>query len=77
MFAGPQKQVLRAGDRVRGDAHLVPKLLGAESLLSTPVASAQTGVSKNRGTPKSSILMGFFHYKPSILGVFPLFLGNI
>ena len=22
MFAGPQKQVLRAGDRVRGEAHL-------------------------------------------------------
>ena len=26
------------------------------------------GVSKNRGTPKSSILIGIFHYKPSILG---------
>ena len=26
------------------------------------------GVSKNRGTPKSSILIGFFLYKPSILG---------
>ena len=26
------------------------------------------GVSKNRGTPKSSILIGFFHHKPSILG---------
>ena len=25
-------------------------------------------VSKNRGTPKSSILIGVFHYKPSILG---------
>ena len=24
-------------------------------------------VSENRGTPKSSILTGFFHYKPSIL----------
>ena len=23
---------------------------------------------KNKGTPKSSILIGFFHYKPSILG---------
>ena len=33
------------------------------------------GVSKNRGTPKSSILIGFswvFHYKPSILG-YPYF----
>ena len=30
------------------------------------------GISKNRGTPKSSILMGFFHYKPSILG-YPYF----
>ena len=26
------------------------------------------GVSKNRGTPKSSNLIGFSHYKPSILG---------
>ena len=32
------------------------------------------GVSKNRGTPKSSILIGFYHYKPSILG-YPYF-GN-
>ena len=36
------------------------------------------GVSKNRGTPKSSILIGFGTiiniYKPSISGVFPLFL---
>ena len=32
------------------------------------------GVSKNRGTPKSSILIGVFHYKPSILG-YPYF-GN-
>ena len=30
-------------------------------------------VSENNGTPKSSILIGFFNYKPSILGV-PLFL---
>ena len=30
------------------------------------------GVSKNRGTPKSSILIGVFHYKPSILG-YPYF----
>ena len=30
-------------------------------------------VSKNSGIPKSSILIGGFHYKPSILGV-PLFL---
>ena len=32
------------------------------------------GVSENRGTPKSSILIRFFHYKPSILG-YPYF-GN-
>ena len=34
------------------------------------------GVSKNRGTPKSSILIHFkrvFHYKPSILGAHPYF----
>ena len=30
------------------------------------------GVSKNSGTPRSSILIGFFHYKPSILG-YPYF----
>ena len=30
------------------------------------------GVSKNRGTPKSSILIRVFHYKPSILG-YPCF----
>ena len=29
-------------------------------------------VSENSGTPKSSILIGFFHYKPSILG-YPYF----
>ena len=36
------------------------------------------GVSKNGGTPKSSILTGFsiINYKPSIFGV-ALFLGNI
>ena len=26
--------------------------------------------------PKSSILIGFFHYKPSILGFLPLFFGK-
>ena len=31
-----------------------------------------SGVSKNNGIPKSSILIGFFHYKPSILG-YPYF----
>ena len=33
-------------------------------------------VSKTRGAPKSSILIGFsiINYKPSILGVIPLFL---
>ena len=35
------------------------------------------GVSKNNGTPKSSILIGFsMKFSPSILGVFPLFLRN-
>ena len=29
-------------------------------------------VSENNGTPKTSILIGFFHYKPSILG-YPYF----
>ena len=29
-------------------------------------------VSENNGTPKSSVLIGFFHYKPSILG-YPYF----
>ena len=37
----------------------------------------QMGVSKNNGTPKSSILIGFFHYRPSILGVSPPIFGNI
>ena len=32
------------------------------------------GVSKNRGIPKSSHFNRVFHYKPSILGFFPLFL---
>ena len=32
------------------------------------------GVSKNNGTPKSSNFNRVFHYKPSILGGFPLFL---
>ena len=36
--------------------------------------SSHMDVSEKRGTPKSSILIGFYHYKPSILGVFPLFL---
>ncbi len=31
-------------------------------------------VSKNNGTPKSFHFNMGFHYKPSILGVFPLFL---
>ena len=30
-------------------------------------------VSENTGTPKSSILIGVFHYKPSILGAHPYF----
>ena len=28
----------------------------------------EVSVSENSGTPKSSILIGVFHYKPSILG---------
>ena len=34
--------------------------------------SVDMGVSKSSGTPKSSILVGFSHYKPSILG-YPYF----
>ena len=39
-------------------------------------AACELDVSKNNGTPKSSILIGFsiINYKPSILGVLPLFL---
>jgi len=36
------------------------------------VVSCKLGVSKNSGTPKSSILIGFSIYKPSILG-YPYF----
>ena len=36
--------------------------------------SSHMDVSEKRGTPTSSILIRFYHYKPSILGVFPLFL---
>ena len=32
------------------------------------VQRGQMGVSKNNGTPKSSITIGFSHYTPSILG---------
>ena len=35
----------------------------------------QMAVSENSGIPKSSILIGVFHCKPSILGCFPIF-GN-
>ena len=35
---------------------------------SKDIRMEQINVSKNRGTPKSSILKGVFHYKPSILG---------
>ena len=35
------------------------------------------GASKNRGTPKSSISIGVFHCKPSILGVYtPIFVNT-
>ena len=38
------------------------------------VVRGYTGVSKNTGTPKSSILIGVWnHYKPSILGAHPYF----
>ena len=40
----------------------------------TDLRSHQLDVSENSGTPKSSIFIRVFHYKPSILGVFPLFL---
>ena len=43
-------------------------------VLSLLVISYHTEVSWNRDTPKSSTLMGFFHYKLSILG-FPIY-GN-
>ena len=36
------------------------------------LASSYMGVSKKNGTPKSSILIGVFHHKPSILG-YPYF----
>ena len=45
-------------------------------LAATRVIKSYTGVSKNNGTPKSSILVGVFHYKPSILGENPYFLGK-
>ena len=35
------------------------------------------GVSKYRGTPKSSHFDRVFHYKPSILGETPLFLETL
>ena len=41
-------------------------------LLHLKIWHVHMGVSKNRGTPKSSILIGVFHYKPSILG-YPYF----
>ncbi len=34
---------------------------------------SEMGVSTNNGTPKSSILIRVFHYKPSILGAHPYF----
>ena len=49
------------------NAYLFPTkgMLSAFGIL---LARKNMGVSKNRGTPKSSILIGFFHYKPSIMG---------
>ncbi len=47
------------------------------SLLCPVECRKHMGVSKNRGTPKSSIYIHFsrvFHYRPSILVVFPVFL---
>ena len=41
-------------------------------ILSTPNCNKNMGVSKNNGTPKSSIFNRVFHYKPSILG-YPYF----
>ena len=42
------------------------------SVVTFGILACYMGVSKNRGTPKSSILIGVFHYKPSILG-YPYF----
>ena len=43
-----------------------------ESCAQFTLTLGHMGVSKNNGTPKSSILMGFSHHKPSILG-YPYF----
>ena len=57
-----------------GSAFFVPCHL-PEPFGMVPVET-KMGTSKNRGgPPKSSILIGFFHYKPSILGFPPIF-GN-
>ena len=45
---------------------------GMKMKLQTCNLVRHVGVSENSGTPKSSILIGFFHYKPSILG-YPYF----
>ena len=42
------------------------------SCLQTPEKDIDMGVSKNTGTPKSSILIGFSIFRPSILG-YPYF----
>jgi len=57
-----QKEKLRAGTKSN------------ETLLSDQSLSSPThmDVSENNGTPKSSILIGVFHYKPSIVG-YPYF----
>ena len=44
--------------------------MGHKGSKQSDTAELYMGVSKNNGTPKSSILIGFsmvFHYKPSIL----------
>ena len=58
------------------------KFKGAIFLLlgKVPTATVHGCWTKNSGVfpPKSSIInIGLFHFKPSILGVFPLFFGNI
>ena len=55
-----------------------PSINGRVGTCIAGVWDLKMDVSENYGTPKSSILIGprVFHYKPSILGCFPIF-GNI
>ena len=51
------------------DARLADRIAREKGL---NVTCIDLDVSENRGTPKSSIFIGVFHYKPSILG-YPYF----